>query len=655
MSQLVKIFLWKNMNMHIGSPLVNLALLEAMKGQRVTDEIDIFIPYLVLAICAIEHESFDIQDVKQQFIREFSITPPEPALQTILTRAKKRGFINLKNQRYFKIPEKLNQVQENSNQKRIKIQRSLNALLVEFKDFSQNKHNITISNEEAESFLYKYISKNISAFIDILSGNGFNVDTKVKNKDYLTASFITYLNKEKLDKLTYLDDVVKGLLLANYITYADKITSKSSFTNITVYLDSPVILGALGYSGNIQKRSLSEFLDLLTSLKINVCVFDITIDEIERLFGAWMDGLEKKEYTKFKPKTLELLMAKGLDSIALETEKALLESKISQLGIQIQRSFSINNKFQCDEQALEEHLRNSGLNIDLRHDVTCISRIHNIRGEQKIKSFDSKFSIFVTLNSTLERLACKYFSTEQDSKSIPLVSSEKWMATVLWLKKPNLFTTLPSNLLLSHAYSTIYSDDKFWSSFITRLTDLKKRGQVSEADFALVRWDKSLIEKVHDTSIETGEDFKNEDIFDVIEDIKKQHSDKVRKELLELDDAKNQELAEETRKRQKAEISNFRLIEKIKTVARVISHVISFLVCLMLFVFIAVGLYISTPNAPLFDKPPINIDTSWANLPVAVLLIFSLAAYLSGTTIKGLYKTSQIKIEKLIIDLFKVE
>ena len=191
------------MNMHIGSPLVNLALLEAMKGQRVTDEIDIFIPYLALAICTIEHESFDIQDVKQQFRSEFSITPPEPALQTILTRAKKRGFIKLENQRYFKIPEKLNQVLENSNKKRIEIQRSLNALLAEFKEFSEKKHHMTISDEEAESFLYKYISKNISAFIDILSGNGFSVDTKVKNKDYLTASFITYLNKEKTDKLTY--------------------------------------------------------------------------------------------------------------------------------------------------------------------------------------------------------------------------------------------------------------------------------------------------------------------------------------------------------------------------------------------------------------------------------------------------------------------
>ena len=51
--------------MNTNTPLVNLALLEAMKGQRITDEIDVFIPYLALSICKIENESFDIQDVKE--------------------------------------------------------------------------------------------------------------------------------------------------------------------------------------------------------------------------------------------------------------------------------------------------------------------------------------------------------------------------------------------------------------------------------------------------------------------------------------------------------------------------------------------------------------------------------------------------------------
>ncbi len=641
------------MIMNTNTPLVNLALLEAMKGMRITDEIDIFIPYLALSISKIENEYFDIQDVKEKFKSEFSITPPEPALQTILTRAKKRGYIGLYHSKYFKIPEKLNETIASSNSKRIEIQRSLKTLIIEFKSYSYDRHNTVINDHEAESFLYKYISTNISAFVDVLSGNALNVKTKIRNKDYLTASFIAYLNKEKTEKLLYLDNLVKGTLLANYITCADKITSKSTFSNISIYLDSPIVLGLLGYSGSTQKRSLSEFLSLLISLETNVCVFDITIYEIERLFGAWKDGLEKKKYSEFNPTTLQLLRAKGLDSIALETEKSLIESKVEQLGIAIKNNFIINKNFQCDEIALEEHLRVSGLKNDLRHDVQCISRIHNSREENQIKSFNSKFSIFATLNSTLERSVYKYFSTEYSTKSIPIVSSEKWLATILWLKKPNLFNELPSNLLLSHAYSTMYSDDKFWNSFITRLSDLKKRGEVSEKDFTIVRWDKSLIDKIHDLSIENGDDFKSEDIFEVIESIKKEHSEDKDKELLLLETAKNEEISEETKKRQAAEIKNKNYHAKIKAISKRTSHGIASLISLIIVCFIIKGLYISTPNVPLFPKEMVDFNTSWATLPIAILLILTLLGLLFGTSVKDLYKYTQTRIESRIIGFFE--
>lgn len=638
--------------MNTNTPLVNLALLEAMKGKRITDEIDIFLPYLALSISKIEHESFDIQDVKEKFKSEFSITPPEPALQTILTRAKKRGYIRLSNCQYFKVHNKLNEIIESNNNKRIEIQRSLNILISEFKRFSKEKHDTKINENEAESFLYKYIATNISAFIDVLSGNEFNVVTKIKNKDYLTASFIAFLNREKTENLVYLDNLVKGTLLANYITYADKITSKTLFSNITVYLDSPLLLGLLGYSGAIQKRSLSEFLNLLIVLKINVCVFDITIDEIERLFGAWIDDLKNKKYDNFKPKTLELLRAKGLDSESLETEKYLIESRIEKLGISIVKNFSIKKDYLCSETALEEHLRSSGLNNNLKHDVTCISRIHNIREGKQVKSFDQKFSIFVTLNLKLEKSSYQYFSSECN-KSIPIVSSEKWLATVLWLKKPNLFADFTANLLLSHAYSTIYCDDKFWNSFITKLSDLKKRGEISENDFTLVRWDKHLIEKVHDISIETGEDFRNEDIFDVIEDIKNEHSKEKDKQRLELENAKNKELANETNKRNLAEKQNESYKENIINFSKIVSH--SF--CIFLFSFIIFhivkALYISTPNVPLFEKNTVDFNTSWATLPIALLLIFTLLGLLFGTTIKGCYTWVQKHIKSSIVNFFE--
>ena len=43
---------------------------------------------------------------------------------------------------------------------------------------------------------------------------------------------------------------------------------------------------------------------------------------------------------------------------------------------------------------------------------------------------------------------------------------------------------------------------------------------------------KLAVEKIHDTSIETGDDFKDNDIFDVIENIKKKHTEEIDKLLI---------------------------------------------------------------------------------------------------------------------------
>lgn len=537
--------------MNISAPLVNLALLEAMKGSKIVDEIDVFVPYLVLAICKIETEVFDIQDIKIKFIEEFSISPPISALQVILTRAKKQGYVKLTNHQYFKVPGKLFEIEDNSRRKRGELEASLFALISEFKDFAFTKHHKTIEDQEAQSFLYDYITNNISAFIDTLAGNLLKLNTKIKNKDYLTASFIAYLNKEKPSTIIYLDILVKGILLANYISLADKVTTKSSFTNISVYLDTPLILGLMGFSGPLYNQTIQDFINLLRHLNINIYVFELTIDEIEKIFGAWILSFKTKRYTKFNPKTLELLRAKGYDHVSLETEKSMLETRLGNLNIGIKRNFKIDKKYQCNEVALEKELIKAGLNNDLRHDITCVSRIYNSRANKKINTFASNFSIFVTLNPILERSVNEFFKNDEAyTKTIPVVATEKWLATVLWLKKPNLFSNLPRNLLLTHAYSTIYSDDKFWNSFLRRLGDLTKRGDISDNDFILVRWDKNLIEKVHDTSIETGKDFSDQDVYDIVEKIKIDQAKIFREEMDKVETLKLIELNNKDKERE---------------------------------------------------------------------------------------------------------
>jgi len=631
--------------------LVNLALLESLKGTKRTDELDLYLPYIALTVCKIDKDSFDETDVKAKLIEAFNFAPPTAALQVLLTRAKRRGLIKLNNHKYFKVPEKLNKILEGAREKELEINRSLDSLFVSFSKYALDNFDQALNRAEADFFLYDFISKNISTFVGVLNGFKFTVESKIKNKDYLTACFIKNLHDDESTRLRDLDIVVKGTILANYLSYADKTSSKRTFENISIYLDGPLVLGLLGFNGTASERSLNEFLDLVKYLCVSARIFDVTFDEVESILNAWKIDLEKGRFDKFRPKTIELLRSKGIDAIRLDTEIVLLKNKIENLGIVIEDNFKPVHEHYCDIAELENTISSTGLNHDLRHDITCLSRVHNTRNDSSITSFDKSFSVFVTLNDRLEFGANKFFDPQFKANSIPIVTSDRWMATVLWLKRPDAFANIPSNILLANSYSIIYADDKFWSGFITRLNNLKKCGSMSEEDFTLVRWDRSLIERIHNVSVETGVDFKDEDVFDVLESIKAKNIEEKELELRKMEIIKNKEICSMARDKVRIKRILDVKTKRITNLAINISHGLSLILCAVVLSLIIIGLIISLPDIPyLVDGKP-NVESWWAPIVILSLLLMTFGNLVFGATVRGLYTSTQEKV-RLIIECY---
>ncbi|HDI3204542.1 TPA: hypothetical protein PMB17_003607, partial [Vibrio cholerae] len=115
----------------------------------------------------------------------------------------------------------------------------------------------------------------------------------------------------------------------------------------------------------------------------------------------------------------------------------------------------------------------------------------------EIKTLDNTFSIFITTNTKLEYITQRFFRKEIPLSSIPVVSSENWLTTILWLKHPDKFNNFPFDILLTDAYGTLNSDDLFWSKFIKRLEELKTSGGISEENFLLVRYNNLLFNMVN--------------------------------------------------------------------------------------------------------------------------------------------------------------
>lgn len=573
--------------LEIRSPLLHLALLETLKSDEIQDEIDLFLPFIAVTASEVGKQVINETDIQERLLQSFGFKPPMSAVKVLMTRARKRGLLIKENHAFIPCHEKINDWKNGFEHKQEDVRISLNSLKVEFVNFTQEKFRKKITEDEAEKLILRFIEINVSSVISERAYRKSELNDTIKNTDHLIASFISNIHRSQPVLLEHFSRCVKGMLLANYLFYADKATTKKSYAGITIYLDSPIVLGLLGYSGKQSKETYHDFLNLLQSLHIRVCIFDRTFDEIEGLLQAWKSDLSRKYYGRFNTKTLEWLRGEGYDTERLDTEIKLLDSSIARFGINVIQGFRAKKQFQCDEEALQNAIsQRFSPNKNYEHDTICISRIHNLREGQIINNLNQSFSVFVTHNIPLQKLAYEFFKEEIGRNAIPLVVSEQWMTAMFWLKRPDIYGNLPQEQLLSTAYSLLYTDDKFWNAFLIRFEGLQKRGGISEDDFLRIRWDSDLLRVVHRVSVDVGEDFSEEDIFDVVATINKKHTEKhdAEMEVLRIEHQEMLRLIKHEAEEQvrlaaegkaDAQIQLGKLEQRVKKISNVISKVVA--------------------------------------------------------------------------------
>ena len=504
-------------------PLVNLAILETLKTAKSRDEIDLFIPYIAIAIKNLTEIPFTRDDIKNQLSKDFGIQAPYAAIDILLARAKKRGLIRIENHTYIPINNELSSCVDQYTSRSVEVEDAIESITEEFIKFTVKKYQKNISKDDAISFIYDFLRNNIGDSASLATNGRSHQVNQIHNIGHLTASFIAYIHKDHKELWPNIVMITRAVMLAGYLTYADQISSRKSYTNLTVYLDTPLILCLLGYSGESKAKTISEMLFMLKKHSVDVAIFIETQREIEGILNAWANDLFLSRYDRFNPKTLELLKHRGMDSAAIETRILLLEKDILSLNIRIQRGFKYNNKYNCDVAALEEKIKTEfhGKSVDPRHDADALGKIHNSRHGELIRTLNQKFSIFITPNIALVDISRDFF--EVNDRCIPYVATDKWLTTMFWFKHPEVFKGLPEKMLVTSAYGTMFADNGFWKKFSDRLDSMHKRQEITEEDFILVRYDSDLLLKVHEISVDKGMAYSDKDIYDTVEEIKNRH------------------------------------------------------------------------------------------------------------------------------------
>lgn len=641
--------------------LVQLALLETLKKDDFQDEIDLFLPLIAVVISQEKLTEVNVNNLQDGIKKLFGITPPLGAISTFISRAKTRKLLMRENGVFIPDSEAIVEWKNGFEQKKEQVELSLSFVKDDFQQYAKKKFEADLTIDECDQLLSKFIEDNLSDIASIHRFEKAQVNKKIKNTNHIISSYISEIYKQRGAVLEHFARCTKGMILANYLCLADKISAKKSYNNLTVYLDTPIIVGLLGFSGKTKSQHLSEFLQLLKLNGINLKIFDKTLNEIEGLLQAWKTDFKNKNFKRFNTKTLELLRMEGYDDIRLETVIKLLKSKIEDLGISIQYGFNLKERFCCDESSFESFLaQDFSSNKNLSHDVICVSRIYNQREGKLIRKISEDMTLFVTNNRLLREKTTKFFKDEIPLDMVPLAVSETWLLSLFWLKKPNFFSSLPADQLLTSAYGFLYSDDKFWDSFITKLEFLERSGAITQDEFTLVRWDSDLLSLVHDASVSVGTEFSHDNVFEIVETIKEKYVSEKDKEIEGIKLEKEAEISQMELLIQDKNSSLSNIQGKIKSISNFLGILAASIVSLFLILILFYFFYQSFPTtiipstwsnyfSPYLTWMPIpKINNIVAFIICLMALLFIFLGNWSGLTVKSIFNKTNLSVANFI-------
>lgn len=201
---------------------MHLALLETLKSDEIQDEIDLFLPFIAVTASEVGKQVINETDIQERLLQSFGFKPPMSAVKVLMTRARKRGLLIKENHAFIPCHEKINDWKNGFEHKQEDVRISLNSLKVEFVNFTQEKFRKKITEDEAEKLILRFIEINVSSVISERAYRKSELNDTIKNTDHLIASFISNIHRSQPVLLEHFSRCVKGMLLANYLFYADK-------------------------------------------------------------------------------------------------------------------------------------------------------------------------------------------------------------------------------------------------------------------------------------------------------------------------------------------------------------------------------------------------------------------------------------------------
>lgn len=472
--------------------IASLAILK-VNSDHGADYIDNFVPFVGECLRKATADEVSLGDLQVQMKSEFGLEVPQAALRSVLDRAVRAGFATREHRLYRRNKAALDASGFESSRQRAL--REVTALVDGLRSHSMTLLPEPWTTEAAETALLHYLASrgtsllaSASERIPIALPSGVT-----PNAEYVIASFLDHIQVADPVGFEYLSTAVKGSVLASVLYFEDFGSIGRHFEPLALYLDTVVLVQALGLMGPEFMAPSTEMMNLATDLGATLNCFQDTVSEVDGILT-----FASRYVRSGRPHDIpiwgatEYLVNTGKSASDIELIAAHLADDLANLGINIRPRPKHEIALTLDELAFGKFLRDSiryRAPEPLQHDLDAITSIHRLRRGEALPKIEGARALFVTTNTSLARATNKFFRTEYGVPVFaPLCMPAHQFGTLAWLKKPQAAPDLITKFIISDAIAALNPPEGLWREYVREISKLEQAGNISSDDCELLRY-----------------------------------------------------------------------------------------------------------------------------------------------------------------------
>ncbi len=284
--------------------------------------------------------------------------------------------------------------------------------------------------------------------------------------------------------------MIKGSMLASALYVDSSGQVHRRFRRTTLYLDTSICLQALGHEGEDARAAAQEMLTLALSQDAELACFRHTVKEMRGILDGVKGVLRRSPGAESATRGVAKHF-RAMEMTVNDVDLALssLDDDLNHLRIRIVSTPDYAEALSVDEAALEEKLQSSvgyQSRSTLVPDLQSLTAIHRLRRASCGPHLEDCRAVFITDNRNLVHASKRFFNSGRHEFPLAVVGHS--LATLLWVKAPNLAPDLPRRRVIADSYAAMSPTPAMWIKFSDEVERLSKRGTFTDEQVSMLRY-----------------------------------------------------------------------------------------------------------------------------------------------------------------------